>query len=232
MKVGRGDGMNIKKWTAVFGTALILSLGAMTAEASLWPGLASKVSEKSGAFRTDDYHIGNTILRSPYLIAHYNNELFAGTVNAAIAREKNDFLNELKKDNETKRTEGWMIWHEGLIGNFINNNQGITSIVLVMQKLKAGEDHGTTFAKGLNFDGTGRLFTLSELLPRLTVEDVNKCIETTAKKKNIPLLPNHRVIKLPENFYVGKNRVVYAIYQQHDLTPAEYGVFSVAVGKL
>ena len=225
--------MNWKK----IGLGVIL-LGALSlgmsggAEASLWPGLASKVSEKSGAFRTDDFHAGTAILRSPYLVTHVNNEEFSGTVNAAIAREKKAFLDELKKDNESKRTDGWMIWHEGLVGNFINNKEGITSIVLVEQKLKAGREHGETVAKGLNFDASGRLLTLSTLLPALNVKDVNRCIEVMSEKRKVSLLENHHVTELPTNFYVGKNRVVYAIYQQGDVTPFENGVFSVAIGNV
>lgn len=79
-----------------------------------------------------------------------------------------------------------MIWHEGLIGNFISNNEGITSIVLVEQKLIAGDEHGQTFAKGLNFNSAGDLFDLPQVLPRLTVADVNACIELTAKKRESP----------------------------------------------
>ena len=153
-------------------------------------------------------------------------------MNAAIAREKDRFTDELAAENQVKPTEGWMIWHEGLIGNFISNNEGITSIVLVEQKLSAGDEHGKTFAKGLNFNGAGDLFDLPQVLPRLTVADVNACIELTAKKKGITLLPNHEVTELPTNFYVGKNRVVYALYQQGDLTPFREGVFSVPIGKV
>lgn len=73
---------------------------------------------------------------------------------------------------------------------------------------------------------------LTKVLPDLTVEEVNKCIELTAKKKNITLLDKHIVTELPTNFYVGKNKVVYAIYQQNDLTPFSEGVFAVPVGKV
>lgn len=225
--------MNFKKTGIMMLTALVISAGgAAVAEASLWPGLAAKVSEKSGAFRTDDFHQGTMTFRSPYLVTHLNNEEFAGRVNAAIAREKERFAAELAEDNKERRTEGWMAWHEGLVGNFISNSEGITSIVLVEQKLQAGEEHGKTFAKGLNFNSAGDLFDLAQVLPDLTVKDVNACIELTAKKKNITLLPNHEVTELPSNFYVGKNRVVYAIYQQDDLTPFSEGVFSVPIGKV
>ena len=142
--------MNYKKAGLAVLTAILISLGGVgSAEASLWPGLASKVSEKSGAFRTDDFHQGSMTLRSPYLVTHLGNEDFAGRVNAAIAREKDRFAEEISEDNETKYTEGWMIWHEGLIGNFISNSEGITSIVLVEQKLSSGDEHGKTFAKGV-----------------------------------------------------------------------------------
>lgn len=225
--------MNYKKAGLAVLTAILISLGGVgSAEASLWPGLASKVSEKSGAFRTDDFHQGPMTLRSPYLVTHLGNEDFAGRVNAAIAREKDRLAEEISEDNETKYTEGWMIWHEGLIGNFISNSEGITSIVLVEQKLSSGDEHGKTFAKGLNFNSAGDLFDLTQVLPRLTVADVNACIELTAKKKDITLLPNHQVTELPTNFYVGKNRVVYAIYQQDDLTPFSEGIFSVPIGKV
>ena len=224
--------MTYKKLGAAMVAALLISLSGEVAEASLWPGLASKVSEKSGAFRTDDFHQGSITLRSPYLVTHLNNADFAGRVNAAIAREKDRFTEELAAENQVKPTEGWMIWHEGLIGNFISNNEGITSIVLVEQKLSAGDEHGKTFAKGLNFNSAGDLFDLPQVLPRLTVADVNACIELTAKKKGIILLPNHEVTELPTNFYVGKNRVVYALYQQDDLTPFREGVFSVPIGKV
>lgn len=79
--------------------ALLISLSGEVAEASLWPGLAAKVSEKSGAFRTDDFHQGTITLRSPYLVTHAGNEDFAGRVNAAIAREKDRFIDELAADN-------------------------------------------------------------------------------------------------------------------------------------
>lgn len=224
--------MNYKKTGLAVLTAILISFSGMgSAEASLWPGLAAKVSEKSGAFRTDDFHQGTITLRSPYLVTHAGNEDFAGRVNAAIAREKDRFIDELAADNAKKYTEGWMIWHEGLIGNFISNNEGITSIVLVEQKLTAGDEHGQTFAKGLNFNSAGDLFDLPQVLPRLTVADVNACIELTAKKKGITLLPDHQVTELPSNFYIGKNRVVYALYQQDDLTPFSEGVFSVPSGK-
>lgn len=225
--------MNYKKTGLAVLTVILISFSGMgSAEASLWPGLAAKVSEKSGAFRTDDFHQGTITLRSPYLVTHAGNEDFAGRVNAAIAREKDRFIDELAADNAKKYTEGWMIWHEGLIGNFISNNEGITSIVLVEQKLSAGDEHGKTFAKGLNFNGAGDLFDLPQVLPCLTVADVNACIELTAKKKGITLLPDHQVTELPSNFYIGKNRVVYALYQQDDLTPFSEGVFSVPIGKV
>ena len=61
--------MNYKKAGLAVLTAILISLGGVgSAEASLWPGLASKVSEKSGAFRTDDFHQGPMTLRSPYLV--------------------------------------------------------------------------------------------------------------------------------------------------------------------
>lgn len=210
----------------------VLSFAALPAEASLWPGLGTTAREKSGAFRTDDYHIENSQLQSPWLIARGNNEIYAGKVNAAIGREKNKFLDQLEQENTKRKTLGWMSWHEGLVGNFITNNQGLTSIVLIEQTLSAGQAHGTTFTKGLTFNGSGDLLDLANILPQLTVEDVNQCILVTAKKKQIPLLPRHTVTALPTNFYVGKNRVVYALYQQNDLTPFEEGVFSVAIGKV
>ena len=210
----------------------LLSFAAIPAEASLWPGLGTQAREKSGAFRTDDYHMESSLLQSPWLIARGNNEVYAGKVNAAIAREKNKFLDQLEKENAQRKTLGWMSWHEGLIGNFITNNQGLTSIVLIEQTLSAGEAHGITFAKGLTFNGSGDVLDLADILPNLTVEDVNQCITLTAKKKHITLLERHTVTELPTNFYVGKNRVVYALYQQNDLTPFEEGVFSVAIGKV
>ncbi len=223
----------MKSWWIRMGlTVLISCFGNLWASASLWPGLAVSAREKSGAFRTDDFLSGTATLKSPYLINHGDNAEYAGYVNAAIAREKEDFLANLKKSNETVKTLGWMAWHEGLIGNFLSNQEGITSIVLIEQTLKAGDAHGVTVAKGFNFNPAGELFTLSQLLPNLTVEDVNACIELTAKKKNISLLPVHKVTNLPTNFYVGKNRVIYAIYQQGELTSFSEGVFSVPIGRV
>lgn len=211
---------------------ILLCGSILPADASLWPGLGTQAKEKSGAFRTDDYHIETTLLRSPWLIAHGNNEEYAGKVNAAIAREKNKFIDLLERKNVQRKTWGRMGWHEGMVGNFITNKQGLTSIVLIEQTLSAGDSHGTTFAKGLTFNSSGDLIDLPELLPQLTVEDVNHCIELTAKKKQISLLPKHTVTELPTNFYVGKNGVVYALYQQNDLTSYEEGVFSVAIGNV
>ena len=54
----------------------------------------------------------------------------------------------------------------------------------------------------------------------------------SAKKKNIHLFDDHAVTELPTNFYVGKNRVVYAIYQPYDIAPYSEGVVSVAIGKI
>lgn len=223
----------MKSWWIRIGMSVLISfLGNSLVEASLWPGLAVSAREKSGAFRTDDFLSGTATLKSPYLINHGDNAAYAGYVNAAIAREKEDFLSDLKKGNENVKTLGWMFWHEGLIGNFLSNQEGITSIVLIEQTLKAGDAHGTTIAKGFNFNPAGELFTLAKLLPNLTVEDVNACIELTAKKKNISLLPVHKVTNLPTNFYVGKNRVIYAIYQQGELTSFSEGVFSVPIGRV
>ena len=224
--------MKFSKMIAAMALASLFSLAAVPSEASLWPGLGTTASEKSGAFRTDDFQDGNATMRSPYLVTHGNNEEYSGKVNAAIAREKTEFLAAVKEENETNETLGWMIWHEGLIGNYINNNQGITSIVLVRQTLSAGEAHGLTFAQGLNFSDTGELISLSDLLPDLTVYDVNQCIEVTAKKKNIKLFTEHTVKELPHNFYVGKNHVVYALYQPYELAPYAEGVLSIAIGKV
>ena len=224
--------MKFTKMIAAMALASLFSLAAVPSEASLWPGLGTTASEKSGAFRTDDFQDGNATMRSPYLVTHGNNEEYSGKVNAAIAREKTEFLAAVKEENETNETLGWMIWHEGLIGNYINNNQGITSIVIVRQMLSAGEAHGLTFAQGLNFSDTGELISLSDLLPDLTVYDVNQCIEVTAKKKNIKLFTEHTVKELPHNFYVGKNHVVYALYQPYELAPYAEGVLSIAIGKV
>jgi len=224
--------MKFSKMIAAMALASLFSLAAVPSEASLWPGLGTTASEKSGAFRTDDFQDGNATMRSPYLVTHGNNEEYSGKVNAAIAREKTEFLAAVKEENETNETLGWMIWHEGLIGNYINNNQGITSIVIVRQTLSAGEAHGLTFAQGLNFSDTGELISLSDLLPDLTVYDVNQCIEVTAKKKNIKLFTEHTVKELPHNFYVGKNHVVYALYQPYELAPYAEGVLSIAIGKV
>ena len=125
-----------------------------------------------------------------------------------------------------------MTWHEGMIGNYINNTQGITSIVLISQMLRAGAAHGETHAKGLTWNSAGDLLSLKDILPDLTVYDVNQCIEVTAKKKNIHLFEDHAVTELPTNFYVGKNRVVYAIYQPYDIAPYSEGVVSIAIGKI
>ena len=54
----------------------------------------------------------------------------------------------------------------------------------------------------------------------------------TSKKKNIHLFDDHAVTELPTNFYVGKNRVVYAIYQPYDIAPYSEGVVSIAIGKI
>ena len=224
--------MKLSKMAIALALTSLLSFSALPAEASLWPGLATKDTEKSGAFRTDDFVDGNATMKSPYLVTRENNEVFSGKVNAAIGREKQEFLDELDKSNEVSETLGWMIWHEGLIGNYISNMQGITSIVLVRQTLEAGAAHGMTYTQGLNFNSAGELLTLKEVLPDLTVYDVNQCIETTAKKKNIKLFSNHEVTELPTNFYVGKNRVVYAIYQPYDISPYSEGVLSIAIGKL
>ena len=224
--------MKFSKMIAAMALASLFSFAAVPSEASLWPGLGTTASEKSGAFRTDDFQDGNATMRSPYLVTHGNNEEYSGKVNAAIAREKTEFLAAVKEENETNETLGWMIWHEGLIGNYINNNQGITSIVIVRQTLSAGEAHGLTFAQGLNFSDTGELISLSDLLPDLTVYDVNQCIEVTAKKKNIKLFTEHTVKELPHNFYVGKNHVVYALYQPYELAPYAEGVLSIAIGKV
>ena len=224
--------MNIRYMAAVLGLTIPLLCSALPAQASLWPGLGTKASEKSGAFRTDDFREHTSELQSPWMIAHVNNETFAGKVNAAIAREKRQFVDSVAAQNARKETLGWMSWHEGLVGNFITNTQGLTSLVLIEQTLSAGDAHGTTFAKGLTFNGAGDLVDLPDLLPNLTVDDVNQYILHTAKKKQIALLPKHTVTALPTNFYVGKNKVIYAIYQQNDLTPAEEGVFSVAIGKV
>ena len=67
--------MHLKKSALILLSAALLFSGACVSEASLWPGLASKVSEKSGAFRTDDYHVGNANLMSPYLITRSNNTM-------------------------------------------------------------------------------------------------------------------------------------------------------------
>ncbi len=224
--------MKFTKLVAAITLASLCTFGAFTAEASLWPGLGTTASEKSGAFRTDDFQDGKATMRSPYLVTNATNETFSGKVNAAIAREKTDFLAAVKKENETTETLGWMIWHEGLIGNYINNVQGITSIVLVRQTLSAGAAHGLTYAQGLNFSGDGEIVSLKDILPDLTVYDVNQCIEVTAKKKNIRLFSNHTVDALPTNFYVGKNHVVYAIYQPYDIAPYSEGVLSIAIGKV
>ncbi len=224
--------MKLTKMMAALALASLFSLAVVPAEASLWPGLGVKDSEKSGAFRTDNFQDGMATMQSPYLVTHGNNENFSGKVNAAIAREKNDFLSALKADNQTAETLGWMSWHEGLIGNYINNVQGITSIVLIRQTLHAGAAHGETYAQGMNFSGSGDLITLADVLPDLTVYDVNQCIEVTAKKKHIRLFDKHTVDTLPTNFYVGKNRVVYALYQPYDLAPYSEGVLSIAIGKV
>ena len=224
--------MNIARISRAIILAGLLTFTTYSAEASLWPGLGTTANEKSGAFRTDDFQQDTAVLQSPWLIAHWNNEIYAGKVNAAIGREKNKFLNQLSEKNAQRKTLGWMSWHEGLVGNFITNTQGLTSLVLIEQTLTAGEAHGTTFVKGLTFNAAGDLVDLPNLLPKLTVNDVNKCIEQVATKKNISLLPNHTVTELPTNFYVGKNRVIYALYQQNDLTPAKECIFSVAIGKV
>lgn len=224
--------MKFSKMLAAMALASLFSLASVPSEASLWPGLGTTASEKSGAFRTDDFQDGKATMRSPYLVTNATNEEFSGKVNAAIAREKTEFLAAVKEENETNETLGWMVWHEGLIGNYINNVQGITSIVIVRQTLSAGAAHGLTFAQGLNFSGTGDILSLSDLLPDLTVYDVNQCIEVTAKKKNIKLFSDHTVKELPNNFYVGKNHVVYALYQPYELAPYSEGVLSIAIGKL
>lgn len=211
--------------------ALAVILGASSASASLWPGLATKASEQSGAFHTDNYVEQSGTYYTPYLIDHSSNSLYAGRVNAAIYDHKEAFAKELTEDSEKIPTEGWMYWYEGLVGNYISNNEGITSIVLIEQKLGRGAAHGSTFVKGLNFKNDGNLFTLQEILPNLTVRDVNACIELTAKRKHFSLLPNHTVTSLPTNFYVGKNHVVYAIYQVGELAPSSTGVVSIPIGR-
>ena len=224
--------MKLTKYLSIFALTGALLLAMPSAEASLWPGLGTTAQERSGAFRTDAFDTDHAVMKTPYLLSQANNAEYAGKVNAVIGREKTDFTASLRKENEYGKTLGWMTWHEGMIGNYINNTQGITSIVLISQMLRAGAAHGETHAKGLTWNSAGDLLSLKDILPDLTVYDVNQCIEVTAKKKNIHLFDDHAVTELPTNFYVGKNRVVYAIYQPYDIAPYSEGVVSIAIGKI
>lgn len=218
--------MNWKKAAAaaVFVLALGGSIGADAATISL-PGLSGNPAEQSGAFRTDDYHLTRAYLKSPYLIAHGINENFAGYVNAAIAREKRNFLDELSR--EPAGITGIMTWNEGLIANYYSNMQGITSLVLIEEWKSASGS--SLFVKGLNFDAGGNLIPFKRLFPRMTAGDAEERIQAYASKAGIMLLP-HRKAALPTNYYVSKKGVVYAIYQPGERTLYKYGVFCVPIG--
>ena len=189
----------------------------------------SRTFRKSGgavrAFRTDDYHLTRAYLKSPYLIAHGINENFAGYVNAAIAREKRNFLDELSR--EPAGITGIMTWNEGLIANYYSNLQGITSLVLIEEWKSASGS--SLFVKGLNFDAGGNLIPFKRLFPRMTAGDAEERIQAYASKAGIMLLP-HRKAALPTNYYVSKKGVVYAIYQPGERTLYKYGVFCVPIG--
>lgn len=95
--------MNIARISRAIILAGLLTFTTYSAEASLWPGLGTTANEKSGAFRTDDFQKDTAVLQSPWLIAHWNNEIYAGKVNAAIGREKNKFLNQLSEKNAQRK---------------------------------------------------------------------------------------------------------------------------------
>ena len=123
--------MKLTKYLSIFALTGALLCAMPSAEASLWPGLGTTAQERSGAFRTDAFDTDHAVMKTPYLLSQANNAEYAGKVNAVIGREKADFTASLRTENEYGKTLGWMTWHEGMIGNYINNTQGITSIVLI-----------------------------------------------------------------------------------------------------
>lgn len=228
--------MSINKKSAALAMALLASvmMGATADAASWnWSSLGVNASEKVSSFKSDDFIANGAHMMTPYL-QPVEGSTYISNINASIAREKAKFQKRMKQDNETEKTEGWMVWHEGILPNPKEGTSysSLTSIVLVEQVLHAGQAHGETYAKGLTFDGEGNEVTLQELLPGITVEHVNKCIEANAKKKGINVFDNAEVTELPDNFYVGKNHVVYVLFQQYDIAPYSEGVISIPVGKL
>ncbi|MDY6084616.1 MAG: RsiV family protein [Dialister sp.] len=226
----------MSKKTAVFSIALLASvMMGVSAEAASWnwSSLGVDASEKVSSFKSDDFMANGAHMMTPYL-QPVEGSTYIANINAAIAREKAAFQKRMEQDNETEKTEGWMVWHEGILPNPTEGTSysSLTSIVLVEQVLHAGRAHGETYAKGLTFDGEGNEVTLLELLPDVTVDHVNKCIEANAKKKGINVFENAEVTELPDNFYVGKNHVVYVLFQQYDIAPYSEGVISIPVGKL
>lgn len=228
--------MNMSKQTAIWSAALLASvMMGVSAEASSWnwSSLGVEPSEKVGSFKSDDFMAHGAHMMTPYL-QPVAGDTYITNINAAIAREKAIFQKRMEQDNKTEKTEGWMVWHEGILPNPKESTSysSLMSIVLIEQVLHAGRAHGETYAKGLTFDGEGNEVTLKDLLPAITVEYVNTCIEASARKKGINVFDNAEVTELPDNFYVGKNHVVYVLFQQYDIAPYSEGVISIPVGKL
>lgn len=153
------------------------------------------------------------------------NLLRRARINGAIDAEVSEFTKYIGKRNEDWKTNGWIYWQEGMV-----DPEGITSFVLFEASYPDRAAHPMTGARSMTFDKWGHKVTLKDLLPDLTVEDVNRAIEEQIPPEK--LFYTHSVTRVPKTFYVGKNGKIYVVFQQYEIGPYAAGIMVAEVGKL
>lgn len=150
-------------------------------------------------------------------------------INAAIETEVSSFEEKVHKLNAVSPVQGYVTYEVGYVG------EDYVSIVLYESIMSQGAAHPTTTIKGLTFDQSGQRLTRADILSRLPViswPDIQKEIQRQTQARNIPIFEpkDWSIHTWPQEFYVGKDKHIYFIFQQYDIAPYAAGWIAIDTG--
>lgn len=147
-------------------------------------------------------------------------------INAVLEVEKDRYSAWVEKMNETSAVSAEFLWNEGLDGA----DGTYTSVVLIESHYFRNAAHPMTYTKGYTFDSQGKQVPREAFLPDLTADEVWALTEKQCREKGIPLFSFPEARRIPSEYYLGKDRHLYLIYQLYDIAPYSSGFITVDMG--
>lgn len=172
-------------------------------------------------------------VRLNYPIWQGGTPLSRARVNSGIEAELYQFYREVDQipDSEWGPAKGYAGWYVGA------QDTDVLSFVLVESVMMPKAAHPMHRAVGLTFDEKGNKITYHDILkvlPPKSSEDIQALITKEAQKEGIYLFSDEvaKIRTWPKNFYIGKDRGIYFIFQTYEIAPYAAGWIAIRGGTM